>query len=78
MIELGDTGKGIDADPVEKVLEPFYTRGTPRGAGLGLPIARKIVELHGGDLRVTNRTDVSGGFGADPGTLVLIRLPEHR
>jgi signal transduction histidine kinase len=85
LIELGDSGKGIDADPVEKVLEPFYTRGTPYGAGLGLPIARKIVELHGGDLRVSNRADVSGGFSTDvsgglksPGTVVLIRLPEHR
>ena len=58
LIELGDTGRGIDADPVEKVLEPFYTRGTPHGAGLGLPIARKIVELHHGELRVFNRADV--------------------
>ncbi len=63
LIELGDTGRGIDADPVELVLEPFYTRGTPHGAGLGLPIARKIAELHGGELRVFNRAD-------SPGTLV--------
>jgi signal transduction histidine kinase len=79
LIELGDTGRGIDADPVEKVLEPFYTRGTPHGAGLGLPIARKIVELHGGNMRVFNRTDVPGGLRASgPGTVVVIRLPEHR
>jgi len=68
LIELGDTGRGIDADPVEQVLEPFYTRGTPHGAGLGLPIARKIVELHGGELRVFNRA-------ASPGALVVITLP---
>jgi signal transduction histidine kinase len=84
VIEIADTGRGIDADPVEKVFEPFYTRGTPHGAGLGLPIARKIAELHGGDLRLFNRADVPGGLGADvpgsqsTGTLVVIRLPKLR
>jgi signal transduction histidine kinase len=79
LIELGDTGGGIDADPVEKVLEPFYTRGTPHGAGLGLPIARKIVELHDGQLRVFNRAEAAGGLPAgSTGVLVVIRLPQRR
>ena len=71
LIELGDTGWGIDADPVEKVMEPFYTRGTPYGAGLGLPIARRIVELHGGELHVSNRAP-------SPGAIVVIKLPGAR
>jgi len=55
VIEVADTGKGFEADPLEKVLEPFYTRGKPHGAGLGLSMAKRIVELHGGDLRVSDR-----------------------
>jgi two-component system sensor histidine kinase KdpD len=56
-IEVADTGQGI-AEPLrEKVFERFQ-RGpasTGRGAGLGLPIARAIAEVHGGTLTVGER-----------------------
>ncbi len=68
LIEVADTGTGIDADPVERIFEPFYTHGTPHGAGLGLSIARKIVELHGGTIRAANRQ-------GSPGAVVTITLP---
>jgi signal transduction histidine kinase len=68
VIEMEDTGPGITIEPVEKALELFVTRGKPHGAGLGLPLARKIVELHGGTLAVFNR-------GVPTGARVRITLP---
>lgn len=67
-IVAADTGKGIDADPIELVFEPFFTRGKRHGAGLGLPIAKRIIELHEGSLRVRN-----GGRPA--GAVFTITLP---
>jgi signal transduction histidine kinase len=54
-VVVQDTGIGIGPDELERVFEKFYRtrRATQvaRGTGLGLPIARSIVELHGGTLR---------------------------
>ncbi len=54
-VSVRDTGIGIPTDELERVFEKFYRtrRGTQvaRGTGLGLPIARSIIELHGGTLR---------------------------
>lgn len=55
-IEVTDDGPGIAADEVERVFERFYRSDRARsthegGAGLGLAIARWIVELHGGTIR---------------------------
>ncbi len=68
VIEVEDTGPGITHEPVQKVLDLFVTRGKPHGAGLGLPLAKKIVELHGGTLAVSNR-------GVPMGARVRITLP---
>jgi len=68
VIEVEDTGPGISVEPVERALDLFVTRGRPHGAGLGLPLAKKIVELHGGTLAVSNR-------GVPTGARVLITLP---
>jgi signal transduction histidine kinase len=67
-IDVADTGSGIQAEPIERVFEPFYTHGRPHGAGLGLAIARAIVALHGGTLTAANRTD-------SPGAVFRIALP---
>jgi signal transduction histidine kinase len=69
VIEVADTGKGIQTDPVERIFEPFFTSGTAHGAGLGLPIARRIIELHGGSISAANRPDQRGG------ALVTVTLP---
>jgi signal transduction histidine kinase len=49
-----DTGPGIDPDEQERVFEPFYRsqaqRRFPQGLGLGLTIARDLVNAHGGTL----------------------------
>jgi PAS domain S-box-containing protein len=48
-LEIRDSGPGIPADLRERVFEPFFTTKA-RGGGLGLPIARRTAELHGGSL----------------------------
>jgi PAS domain S-box-containing protein len=49
VIEVRDTGPGIPLDIRNQVFEPFFTTKA-RGGGLGLPIARRTAELHGGSL----------------------------
>jgi signal transduction histidine kinase len=55
-IEVVDEGPGIPAEEAERVFERFYradrARSSDAGAGLGLAIARWIVDLHGGEIRV--------------------------
>jgi signal transduction histidine kinase len=61
MIEVSDNGPGIPIDLREQVLEPFFTTKA-RGGGLGLPIAKRVAELHGGTL--TLRFPETGGTTA--------------
>jgi PAS domain S-box-containing protein len=49
VIEVRDNGPGIPLDIRDRVFEPFFTTKA-RGGGLGLPIARRTAELHGGSL----------------------------
>ena len=51
-IEVRDFGDGIPAEHREKIFSPFFTT-KKEGTGLGLPIAKKIIEAHGGRLEVT-------------------------
>lgn len=46
-VEVSDTGPGVKAELRGRLFEPFRT-GKPKGLGLGLALARKIVEAHGG------------------------------
>ncbi len=60
-IEVADQGSGIPAEDAERVFERFYRSDRGRtvdegGAGLGLAIARWIVELHGGTIRADQST----------------------
>jgi signal transduction histidine kinase len=72
VIVVEDRGPGIPAADLEKVVYPFYrveasrNRGTG-GAGLGLAIAKDIVEGQGGELLLANR---EGG-----GLVATVRLP---
>ncbi len=47
IIEVADTGKGMPPEVVRRLFDPFFTTKED-GTGLGLPIAARIVELHGG------------------------------
>jgi signal transduction histidine kinase len=63
---VSDTGVGIAADQLEHILQPFYTTKA-HGIGLGLPITRRLIEDHGGQIRIESQL----GYGAT----VSIRLP---
>lgn len=63
---VADEGPGMPADVVARCLEPFFTTKT-RGTGLGLPIAKRIVDEHGGTFTVHAEPGV--------GTRVTIELP---
>ncbi|MBS2021316.1 MAG: hybrid sensor histidine kinase/response regulator [Deltaproteobacteria bacterium] len=56
LVEVYDQGTGVLPDEADKVFEPFFhaDRGDDKapGAGLGLPVAKQIVEAHGGNIRV--------------------------
>jgi PAS domain S-box-containing protein len=65
-IEVRDRGPGIPADIRNQVFEPFFTTKA-RGGGLGLPIARRTAELHGGSLTLV--------CPDDGGTVVTLKLP---
>jgi two-component system CheB/CheR fusion protein len=72
-IVVWDTGVGIAPENMEKIFEGFFRVDTPysrvtEGTGLGLPLSKKLVELHGGKLYVE-----SGGLGK--GTSVRFALP---
>jgi PAS domain S-box-containing protein len=60
-VSVEDNGPGIPADAIQRVFEPFYT-SKPHGLGMGLSIARGIVETHGGRLRVENSPDGGATF----------------
>ena len=76
-VRVEDDGPGIPPENLETVFERFYT-SRPRGSafggnsGLGLSIARQIVEAQGGTLRAENRT---GDKGERTGACFRVRLP---
>ena len=60
-IRIKDTGIGIRAQDIPLVVQPFYRVNSVldakhQGAGLGLPFAKSVVELHGGTLDIRKRT----------------------
>jgi signal transduction histidine kinase len=65
-LSISDTGEGMDADALQRVFEPYFSTKT-RGTGLGLPIAKRNVELNGGTIGVESQKGV--------GTTVTIELP---
>jgi len=58
MVEVEDTGHGIMPENTGKLFEPFFTTKPPgQGTGLGLAIVRRIMEIHGGSIRLSNRKE---------------------
>jgi signal transduction histidine kinase len=67
-IDIEDTGPGFSEAVLERLFEPFFTTKEPgEGTGLGLAVARSIVEEHGGTIAADNRPDGGARF--------RIRLP---
>jgi two-component system, cell cycle sensor histidine kinase PleC len=75
LLRIADDGIGIDAKDIDRVMRPFeqvedtYARQNG-GTGLGLPYAKKMVEIHGG--RLTLESEINRG------TIVSIELPPWR
>lgn len=74
-IRIRDTGIGIRARDIDKVLRPFEQVDSAlnrkyEGIGLGLPLSKAFVELHGGTLSIQSELDT--------GTTVVVRLPGER
>ena len=61
-----DAGHGIEPDKLPRLFEPFYTT-KPNGMGMGLSIARTIIEAHRGRIWAENR--------AEGGAVFRVKLP---
>jgi signal transduction histidine kinase len=75
MVEVRDTGIGIPPEDLATVFDQFSRAGNAHlsaeiGTGLGLPIVRGLMALHGGDLRIESKPGV--------GTAVTIEFPATR
>jgi len=64
--EVRDTGSGISPDDLERIFQPFFTtKPEDRGTGLGLPVARGIVESYGGTLVASSTLGAGTTFTFD-------------
>jgi signal transduction histidine kinase len=66
-VDVSDNGPGVPADQRETIFKPFVSTKGSRGTGLGLPVSRKTLREHGGDLLV----EVAPGGGAR----FVLRIP---
>ncbi|MCD6460577.1 nitrate- and nitrite sensing domain-containing protein [bacterium] len=64
IVEFKDTGPGIPADKINKIFDKFerITQQNQDGTGLGLPIAKEIIELHGGNIRLESEVGKGSNF----------------
>ena len=72
-IVVSDTGHGIRRENIARVFEPFFTTKGNLGTGIGLWVARQLVERHGGQISISSSTE-----RGDSGTAVTIYLPFDR
>jgi PAS domain S-box-containing protein len=73
VVEVEDTGVGIDPEQIERIFDPFFTTKAPdTGTGLGLTISKKLVERMGGALEICSREPTGAHV-----TLRLSPAPQH-
>jgi two-component system, LuxR family, sensor kinase FixL len=68
-VAFRDNGPGLSAEQRQRIFDPFFTTKT-KGTGLGMAIAKRIVEAHGGQIGV--------GSGSNPGAEIRITLPDRK
>ncbi|MBA3239748.1 MAG: response regulator [Acidobacteria bacterium] len=68
LVEIADTGKGMNEEQVANIFEPFYTTKS-QGLGLGMSFAAKVVEQHGGAVSVESHEG--------EGTTIRVELPRE-
>jgi signal transduction histidine kinase len=66
LVRFEDQGQGIPKERIQKLGEPFYTT-KEKGTGLGLMVSFRIIEEHGGNIRVTSEVGI--------GTIFDVELP---
>jgi signal transduction histidine kinase len=70
LVSFADNGPGIAGDEIERIFEPFYRSkltSSVRGHGIGLSLAKKIIEIHQGEISVTSNPG--------EGTTIRVSLP---
>ncbi|MFQ5589123.1 MAG: sensor histidine kinase, partial [Nitrospiria bacterium] len=68
-IIIEDTGIGISNEQIKKMFKPFFTT-KPKGLGVGLSLAKRIIERHGGTIQVASKKN--------KGTTVTMTIPVSR
>jgi len=68
-VAISDSGSGIPPEQMEKIFNYYYTT-KEKGVGLGLPISHRIIEAHGGQLKMESRVG--------EGTKVTVTLPVEK
>ena len=76
VVQISDTGVGIQEEDVERVFEPFFTtKGEGKGVGLGLSVAYGIIRQHQGEIQIQSRmkegTEFTIHIPAGPQTLTI-------
>ena len=70
-VRVSDQGTGIAPQNLDRIFEPFFTTKGPRGTGLGLSLARKVMDTIGGSIAATNQL-------AGDGAVFTLKFPIAR
>jgi signal transduction histidine kinase len=70
VVSIEDSGRGIPAENLQRVFEPFFTTRGSIGTGIGLWVAREFIAAHSGTIDIASSTDE-----ASHGTTIRITLP---
>jgi two-component system, NtrC family, sensor kinase len=77
-VGVRDNGEGIPEEDLAKIFCVFESRKGNRGTGLGLPVSQKILQEHGGDIRVESQLDLGSTFYLEFPAVVAGPRHHHR